>query len=359
MPFYRSNYSSDEPETNAVIIDRLSEVHSRSSTRPRREGLTFGLKFSDLFRSRSTKVVHIVEEPPAPIRRQGPQHRREVRFREDSPPPPLVRRAPVARIMTEEGLADGFTPLPPKIGNSSSHDFDDGRSFFTEDRTPKRKPSKSSKSSKNKSSHKRTDSKLEREPEFIEVPPSPRRFVRESEAEQALRRKAERDAARERELRTEAVQAATQFADLAHQEHKRREEVETLSRQFEQAYIGAEREAEAAKSRAENLAAQLERERREKRYLKREAEILAREKRVAEEERLRDPRPVLRPVNLHQDPLPRTIRDPGADAIRRAQDDARRRRDDDSLFGHQRARGRRGSLTIFDDDIGRRGHRRQ
>ena len=373
MPFFQSNYSSDESEIDAVIIDRSPEVRSRSPTRPRREGLTFGFKFSDLFRSRSRrrKVVRIIEEAPvrSPVHRREQHYSREVRFRDESPsPPPMLRRAQMARLMTEGGLADGFTPLPPKIKKSSSQDSDDDRSFIIENRKPKRESSKSSKT-RSKSSHKRNDSKLDREPEFIEVPSSsPRRLVRESDAQRALRKQAERDAARERELRAESDLLAAQNADALYQERKRREEVESLGRQFEQAFIeehdgrrGAVREAEAAKARVDTLAKQLEREKRDKRYLERKAEILAREKRVAEEERLQGPglRPILRPVSLHQDPLPTVMRDPGAEAIRRAQDDARRRQQDDALYESQRKKGRRGSLAIFDDDTGRRGHRRQ
>ena len=265
--------------------------------------------------------------------------------------------------MTDQDKAEGFTPLPPKIRNSPSYDSDEDRGFDIEDRAPK---GKSSKSYKNKSNHKRTDSKMSHEPEFIEVPSSPRRF-RETEAERA-RRKAERDAA-------DAFNVATQNADAAFEERKRRLEVESLGRKFERAYIDerdvrldAVREAQEAKARADELAKQLHKEKREKRYLEREAEVLAREKRVAEEqERITRTRTVLRPVDLHQEPRPNITRDPGGDAIRRAQEDARRReqnnRDDDLLYGHQREQrrghGRRGSKIIFEDDLGRRGHRRE
>jgi hypothetical protein len=265
--------------------------------------------------------------------------------------------------MTDQDKAEGFTPLPPIIRKSPSYDSDEDRGFDIEDRAPK---GKASKSYKKKTNHKRTDSKMSHEPEFIEVPSSPRRF-RETEAERA-RRRAERDAA-------DAFNVATQNADAAFEERKRRLEVESLGRKFERAYIGerdvrldAVREAQEAKARADELAKQLHKEKREKRYLEREAEVLAREKRVAEEqERITRTRTVLRPVDLHHEPRPNITRDPGGDAIRRAQEDARRReqnhRDDDLLFGHQREQrrghGRRWSKIIFEDDLGRRGHRRE
>lgn len=377
MPFYR-------------------KVRSRSSTRPRREGLTFGFKLSDLFRSRKTRVVRIVEEAPVrrrtqeypsegrprpdspsprPIRRRGEEHTRVVHFRDDSPSPPPVRRATRNHPMMEENQAPRFTPLPPMIRKSSSYDSDDDRGFDIEDRAPSRKTSKSY---RKKPNHKRKDSKLEREPEIIEVPSSPRR-LRESDAERARRKQAERDAA-------DAIYVATQHADVAYQERKRREEVEDLGRTFERAYIDerdvrldAVRKAKEAQARADDLTKQLDKEKRDKRYLERTAELLSREKRVAEEqkrvaeeqkrvaeeqERIARIRSVLRPVDLHQEPPLNTSRDPGSDAIRRAQEDARRReqhmRDDDHLFGRQREqrKNRRGSQIIFDDDVGRRGYRR-
>jgi hypothetical protein len=348
MPFYRSNYSSNDSEVlDAVVIDRSPEVRSRSSTRPRREGLTFGFKLSDLFRSKRTKIVRIIDETP--VRRSSPEEIRRVRFPNDSDSPPPTRRTPRSGRMTEEGEASGFTPLPPKIRTSSSDDSSDGGSFIIEYRAPKTKGKSSKKSSQNSSkytfSHKRKDSKLDRPTEFIEVPSSPRRSGRETDAERARRKQAERKAEREKELR--------------YQERKRREEVEGLGRAFERAYIDEHREAEAAKAKADDLAKQLERERRDKRYLEREAEILKREKRVAEDlERIR---PVLRPVDVFQDTRPVSSHDPGADAIRRAQEDAQRRRYDDSLYGQQRVqrRDRRGDRIIFDDDALRRGNRRQ
>lgn len=261
------------------------------------------------------------------------------------------------------------------IRKSSSYDSDDDRGFDIEDRAPSRKTSKSY---RKKPNHKRKDSKLEREPEIIEVPSSPRR-LRESDAERARRKQAERDAA-------DAIYVATQHADVAYQERKRREEVEDLGRTFERAYIDerdvrldAVRKAKEAQARADDLTKQLDKEKRDKRYLERTAELLSREKRVAEEqkrvaeeqkrvaeeqERIARIRSVLRPVDLHQEPPLNTSRDPGSDAIRRAQEDARRReqhmRDDDHLFGRQREqrKNRRGSQIIFDDDVGRRGYRR-
>jgi hypothetical protein len=382
MPFYRSNYSSDDSEVlDAVVIDRSPEVRSRSSTRPRREGLTFGFKLSDLFRSKRTKIVRIIDETP--VHRSPPEEIRRVRFSNDSNSPPPTRRTPRSGRMTEEGEASGFTPLPPKIRTSSSDDLSDGGSFIVENRAPKDKGKSSKKSSPNSSkytsSHKRKDSKLDRPTEFIEVPSSPRRSGRETDAERARRKQAEKEAEREREFievpssprrsgretdaerarRKQAEREAERERELRYQERKRREEVEGLGRAFERAYIDEHREAEAAKAKADDLAKQLERERRDKRYLEREAEILKREKRVAEDlERIR---PVLRPVDVFQDTRPVSSHDPGADAIRRAQEDAQRRRDDDSLYGQQRVqrRDRRGDRIIFDDDAGRRGHRRQ
>lgn len=266
--------------------------------------------------------------------------------------------------MTDEKKAHGFTPLPPKIRESTSYDSVEDKGFDIEYRAPK---GKTSKFYHKNPSHKRTDSNMERRPEFI-VPSSPRRF-RETDAERA-RREADQDAA-------DAFNAATRNADLAYQERKRRLEVEELRRDFERAYIDerdvrldAVREAEEAKARADELAHQLAKEKRDKKYLERKAEILAREKRVAEEQaRITRAQTVLRPVDLHQDPRPNISRDPGGDAIRRAQEDARRReqhsRDDDLLYGHQREQrrghghGRRGSKIIFEDDVGRRGHRRE
>lgn len=361
MPFYRSNYYSDDSEVDAVVIDRSPEVRSLPSTRPRHEGLTFGFKLFDLFRSKKTKIVRVVEE--APVRRASPEGTtRQVRFSSDSYSPPLTRRAAGSR-MADEAEAEGFTPLPPKIRKSSSEYSDDD--YNIENRAPKGK-GKSSRSSKYISSHKRKDSKLDREPEFIEVPSSPRRSEHESDAERARRKQAERKAERERELRTEAVHVASQHADIAKQERRRREEVEGLGRAFEQAYIGEHREAEAAKARADALAKQLKQERDERDLLERKADILEREKRVARAaEDLERVRPVLRPVDIFQD-APRPIsRDAGDEIIRRAQEDAQRRRqnmrDDDSLYGRQREqrRERRGERVIFDDDAGRRGHRRQ
>jgi hypothetical protein len=264
--------------------------------------------------------------------------------------------------MTEETKADGFTPLPPIIKKSTSYDSHEDRGYDIEERVPK---GKSTKSYHKKSSHKRTDSKLDREPEFIETPSSPHRFrdpILETDAERA-RRKAERDAA-------DAFNAATQ-------ERKRRLEVEVLGRDFERAYIDerdvrldAMREAQEAKARADALATQLAKEKRDTKYFERKAELLAREKRVVEEqERITRTQTVQRPVDLHQDPRPIISRDPGGDAIRRAQEDARRReqhsRDDDLLHGHQREQrrgqghGRQRSKIIFEDDVGRRGHRRE
>lgn len=264
--------------------------------------------------------------------------------------------------MPEETKADGFTPLPPKIKKSTSHDSHEDPGFDVEDRAPK---GKAVKPYHKNHAHKRTDSKMDREPEFIEAPPSPRRFrdsFYETDAERA-RRKAERDAA-------DAFNAATQ-------ERKRRLKVEVLGRDFERAYIDerdvrldAVREAQVAKARADALATQLAKEKRDKIYLERKAEVLAREKRVAEDqERLTRAQIVPRPVDLHQEPRPNISRDPGGDAIRRAQEDARRRgqhsRDDDLLYGRQREQqrgqghGRRGSKIIFEDDVGRRGHRRE
>ena len=268
--------------------------------------------------------------------------------------------------MTYETRAPGFTPLPPIIKTSPPPNSEDDRGFDVEDRVPLRV---SSKSYKKKSSHRRKDSKMDHDPEYIEIPSSPQRF-HESEAERA-RRRAERNAA-------DAINAAAQNADLAYQERRRRVEVEDLTRNLERAYIDergvrldAVREAQEAKARADELARQLEREKREKRYLERKAELLAREKRVAEEEQeqLARAQTVLRPVDLHQDLRPSINRDPGSDAIRRAQEDARRReqhnRDDELLYGHQRdqrrghGHSRRGSKIIYEDDAGRRGYRRE
>jgi hypothetical protein len=307
------------------------------------------------------------DESPSPRanRRQGQEYTRVVHFRDDSPSPPPLHRGTAPLRMTHDTRAPGFTPLPPIIKMSPPRDSNEDRGFDVEDRAPLRK---SSRSYKKKSSHRRTDSKLDYDPEYIEIPSSPRRF-HETEAERA-RRKAERNAA-------DALNAAAQNADVAYQERRRRVEVEDLTRNLERAYIDerdirrdAVREAQEAKARADELARQLEKEKREKRYLERKAEILAREKKVAEEqEQLARAQTVLRPVDLHQDLRPSINRDPGSDAIRRAQEDARRReqhnRDDELLYGHQRdqrrghGHGRRGSKIIYEDDAGRRGYRRE
>lgn len=334
----RRRRSHEDYLERPVIVERSPQVRTYRLVEerpPKKEGLTFGSKLYNLFRSRK-KRVHIIEEVPVRSRN---------RERRSWTPPSSPRGS--YHTMAPDPEDDIFTPLPPKLPPKPKYPKDESpKRYVMEERSPQR---------------------------YRKV-----RVVHDDLDDEEAHPKVESSPPRKRDSgkyfmsggRVDNIEGSRKEYDRVRSDpevQRLRDDIERLKLERRDAELAAA----AATDKAERLKADLEYEKRQRSLEKRERLIAEREKRLSQEREsfmeVRRPRERQEVVVVHNPPAVVQTRDPNRSALDRARDDFQRGQDsgDARRPGTGDRRSRRQSIIVVEDDEQDRnrdhdrGHRRR